>query len=93
MFIESQNKQTAIEKQKLLVDAIGKLAQAGIKPDDMPAYLALMQLSQSPSKMSADASPRSLTAGSESQARIAIDSSGSEEQSESSCNSASDEDQ
>jgi hypothetical protein len=96
MFIESQNKQTAIEKQKLLVDAIGKLAQAGIKPADMPAYLTLMQLSPSPTKLSANASPRSITAGSGSQAPIAVDSSGSEEESDksmSASDSASDEDQ
>ena len=96
MFIESQNKQTAIEKQKLLVDAIGKLAQAGIKPADMPAYLTLMQLSPSPTKLSANTSPRSITAGSGSQAPIAIDSSGSEEESDksnSASDSASDEDQ
>jgi hypothetical protein len=44
MFLESQKKQSKIEQQKLMVDAIGKLAKAGILPENMPAYLALMGL-------------------------------------------------
>lgn len=72
MFIQSQNKQTEIERQKLLVDAIGKLAKAGIKPEDMPAYLALMQLPQQPTNASADTSPRTPVPASVSQARVSV---------------------
>ncbi len=93
MFIESQNKQTAIEQQKLLVDAIGKLAKAGIKPEAMPAYLALMQLPQSTTTASADASPKTPTSASASQARVKVSSSESDEVSESSSSSGSDEDE
>jgi hypothetical protein len=44
MFIKSQEKQQEVDEKKLLVDAIGKLAKANIRPDDMHAYLALMGL-------------------------------------------------
>jgi hypothetical protein len=48
MFIETQQKQVELDKQKLLVDAIGKLAASGIAPSDMQPYLQLMGLAASP---------------------------------------------
>ena len=49
MFIESQMKQTELEKQKLMVEAIGKLAAAQIAPANMGEYLQLMGLGASAS--------------------------------------------
>jgi hypothetical protein len=44
MFIETQQKQVDLAKQKLLVDAIGKLAAAAIQPESMVPYLQMMGL-------------------------------------------------
>jgi hypothetical protein len=49
MFIESQMKQTELEKQKLMVEAVGKLAAANIAPANMGEYLKLMGLGASAS--------------------------------------------
>jgi hypothetical protein len=51
MFLETQQKQVEIDKQKLLVEAIGKLAASNIAPQDMQPYLALMGLSAGPLPM------------------------------------------
>lgn len=47
MFLESQMKQTALDTQKLMVDAVGKLAAANIPPAAMGEYLTLMGLGKS----------------------------------------------
>jgi hypothetical protein len=44
MFIETQQKQVELDKQKLLVDAIGKLAASGVAPQNMQPYLQMMGL-------------------------------------------------
>ena len=48
MFIETQQKQVDLDKQKILVDAIGKLAASGIEPHNMQPYLQLMGLAPPP---------------------------------------------
>ena len=48
MFIETQQKQVDLDKQKILVDAIGKLAASGIEPQNMQPYLQLMGLAPPP---------------------------------------------
>jgi hypothetical protein len=48
MFIETQQKQVDLDKQKLLVDAIGKLAASGIQPQSMQPYLEMMGLARPP---------------------------------------------
>ena len=48
MFIETQQKQVDLDKQKLLVDAIGKLAASGIQPQSMQPYLQMMGLAPAP---------------------------------------------
>jgi hypothetical protein len=48
MFIETQQKQVDLDKQKLLVDAIGKLAAAGMQPESMGPYLQMMGLAPPP---------------------------------------------
>lgn len=48
MFIETQQKQVDLDKQKILVDAIGKLAASGIQPQNMQPYLQLMGLAPPP---------------------------------------------
>lgn len=48
MFIETQQKQVDLDKQKLLVDAIGKLAASGIQPQSMQPYLEMMGLAPPP---------------------------------------------
>jgi hypothetical protein len=57
MFIETQQKQVELDKQKLLVDAIGKLAASGIAPENMGPYLLMMGLG-SPAPVVAPSRPR-----------------------------------
>ena len=48
MFLETQQQQVDLEKQKLLVAAIGQLAAAGIPSQNMAPYLQLMGLNPPP---------------------------------------------